>query len=649
MRKTTFFKIMLLAVILLVGSMGVKAQTTINFDTEANWVQSGSTSFGSYAPHGYSESGVTIQGTNVLRNATTAQDGFAGAKGTYSMRVGNTAVSQVLITIASGGLANFSLGVRRWDGSPIPDYTVKYSTNGGGLWTSLTNINGTLLTTSDFFTYNSGAINNTSSNIQIEIKNSGTTERIMIDDFTWTGFTSSCTTSSLAFASSPVEKLVTDVNFTITPTTNSTGAITYSSSVQTVATVNPNTGEVDILGAGSTEITASQVADATYCAKTAKYTINVAAAAPTITVTEVTIPAFSAVVGETDTETINISGANLTTNIVLTIDGANADLFSVNSPLPSTGGVATIIYTPITPGTHTATLRLNSTGAAEETRTLTGTSTIPVVSGAVIISEVYGGGGNTGATLKNDFIELYNNSAETVQIGGWSVQYYSATGTGPSTSVFEIPEGKYIPSGAHFLILAAAGAGGTVDLYGADATSSLTLGGTAGKVILYNTNAAQTISDLASITGNPYFVDYVPYGTTAVPVWGTAMSSNTSNTTSATRNTVAPATIVGQRISAAVNYMYTGNINNDFSVLEPTPTSTGLSTGLSLANQNVGVYTVNGNVVFNATAKQTIEIFNSVGQRLVRKTAMEGLNSIPLNQKGVILVKVGNQVSKVIL
>jgi len=50
-------------------------------------------------------------------------------------------------------------------------------------------------------------------------------------------------------------------------------------------------------------------------------------------------------------------------------------------------------------------------------------------SAQVVINEVYGGGGNTGAVYKNDFIELYNNSNAAVDITGWSVQYGSATGT----------------------------------------------------------------------------------------------------------------------------------------------------------------------------------------------------------------------------
>ena len=48
----------------------------------------------------------------------------------------------------------------------------------------------------------------------------------------------------------------------------------------------------------------------------------------------------------------------------------------------------------------------------------------------VVISQVYGGGGNAGATLKNDFIELFNRGASPVSLNGWSVQYASAAGTG---------------------------------------------------------------------------------------------------------------------------------------------------------------------------------------------------------------------------
>lgn len=51
------------------------------------------------------------------------------------------------------------------------------------------------------------------------------------------------------------------------------------------------------------------------------------------------------------------------------------------------------------------------------------------ISSNIVISQVYGGGGNSGATLKNDFIELYNLGLSSVDISNWSVQYASSTGT----------------------------------------------------------------------------------------------------------------------------------------------------------------------------------------------------------------------------
>lgn len=187
LRSSCSYALAAFVILMLLPWIG-RGQTTINLDNAANWIQDGTLAFTSYGNHAYSESGVTIQGTNVLRNTTALQDLFPGALGTYSMRIENTAVSKVVISIATGGLADFSIKVRRWDNNPMPNYTVKYSIDGGTIWNSLTNIDGTLLTNSDFFLYSSGIINSTNSNIQIEIKNTGTTERIMIDDFTWTGY-----------------------------------------------------------------------------------------------------------------------------------------------------------------------------------------------------------------------------------------------------------------------------------------------------------------------------------------------------------------------------------------------------------------------------------------------------------------------------
>ena len=50
------------------------------------------------------------------------------------------------------------------------------------------------------------------------------------------------------------------------------------------------------------------------------------------------------------------------------------------------------------------------------------------VASSIVISQVYGGGGNQGAVLTNDFVELFNRGDFTIDITGWTVQYASASG-----------------------------------------------------------------------------------------------------------------------------------------------------------------------------------------------------------------------------
>ncbi len=114
------------------------------------------------------------------------------------------------------------------------------------------------------------------------------------------------------------------------------------------------------------------------------------------------------------------------------------------------------------------------------------TDSTGAVSGGVVISQVYGGGGNAGATWKNDFIELFNRGSAPVSLAGMSVQYASAAGTTwqvtPLTSVTLAP-------GQYYLVQEAVGAGGTTNLPAADATGTIAMSATAGKVALSATTA----------------------------------------------------------------------------------------------------------------------------------------------------------------
>src|SRR5258708_20027990 len=50
-------------------------------------------------------------------------------------------------------------------------------------------------------------------------------------------------------------------------------------------------------------------------------------------------------------------------------------------------------------------------------------------SDTIVISQVYGGGGQTGAPYKNDFIELFNRGSVSVDVTGWTVQYETSLGS----------------------------------------------------------------------------------------------------------------------------------------------------------------------------------------------------------------------------
>src|SRR5262249_8907737 len=101
----------------------------------------------------------------------------------------------------------------------------------------------------------------------------------------------------------------------------------------------------------------------------------------------------------------------------------------------------------------------------------------------IVISQVYGGGGNSGAPYTNDFVELFNPSSASVSVTGMSGQYTSATGTGNFAAT--TLSGSIGP-GQHYLVQEAGGSTG-VALPTADATGTLNMSATAGKVIVATT------------------------------------------------------------------------------------------------------------------------------------------------------------------
>ena len=155
----------------------------------------------------------------------------------------------------------------------------------------------------------------------------------------------------------------------------------------------------------------------------------------------------------------------------------------------------------------------------------------------VRISQVYGGGGGSGAaTYKQDYVEIFNNSGAAINIGGWTIEYGSATGNWGSSAanIFTFPANTLIQPCKYLMVaVGTAGTGGAAFPITPDFTSTVgpSMSGTAGKVAIFNavnTNLACG-SELAGT-----LVDKVSYGTGNCPE--VTNVGATSITTGAVRN-----------------------------------------------------------------------------------------------------------------
>jgi predicted extracellular nuclease len=106
----------------------------------------------------------------------------------------------------------------------------------------------------------------------------------------------------------------------------------------------------------------------------------------------------------------------------------------------------------------------------------------------LVISQLYGAGGNSGATLTNDYIELFNRGSDSVSLAGMSLQYTSSNGTGlfGSSDTLITPLPNVSVDSGHYFLVRESGAGAATSNVPADYTddSGITMAATSGKVAL---------------------------------------------------------------------------------------------------------------------------------------------------------------------
>lgn len=240
------------------------------------------------------------------------------------------------------------------------------------------------------------------------------------------------------------------------------------------------------------------------------------------------------------------------------VDGSTAP--TLTSFSPGSGGVGSSVTLTGTAFTGASKVKFNGTSASFSVNSSTSiTATVPTgatsgpisviapgglatssssftVSGGgggggggtgVVISQVYGGGGNSGATYKNDFIELYNAGTTSVDLSTYAVQYTSATGSSWSETILS----GTLAAGHHYLVQEAAGSGGTTNLPTPEATGSIAMSATSGKVALTKTTTVLTVDNPVGTTN---VVDFVGYGS-ADAYEGAGAAPTLSNTTAALR------------------------------------------------------------------------------------------------------------------
>ena len=150
----------------------------------------------------------------------------------------------------------------------------------------------------------------------------------------------------------------------------------------------------------------------------------------------------------------------------------------------------------------------------------------------VVVSQIFAGGGNAGASYTNDFVELFNRGTAPVDLSGWTIQYASAASTSWQTTALA----GSIGAGRYYLVQLASTAAVGAALPAADATGTTNLANTGGKVALVRDTVALACGASAgSCSSAPLLEDLVGYGS-ATDYEGAGPAPALTSTTAAIRD-----------------------------------------------------------------------------------------------------------------
>ncbi|SFC52910.1 hypothetical protein SAMN04487968_107185 [Nocardioides terrae] len=185
---------------------------------------------------------------------------------------------------------------------------------------------------------------------------------------------------------------------------------------------------------------------------------------------------------------------------------------------------------------------------------------------ALVISEVYGAGGNNGAAYNADFVELYNPTSANLPLSGLALHYRSAAG-GSGGTPYALSGS--VPAHGHWLVqMSAAGANGSA-LPTPDATASpaFSMAAAGGQVALQQGTAViATSGDVRGVAG---IVDFV--GASGAASYETAVTGSAAS--------------AAQSLNRSADGADTDSNAADFTLAAPSPTgSGGVAAGLTVTS-----------------------------------------------------------------
>jgi hypothetical protein len=149
----------------------------------------------------------------------------------------------------------------------------------------------------------------------------------------------------------------------------------------------------------------------------------------------------------------------------------------------------------------------------------------------LVVGQVFAGGGNSGATFANDYVELFNRGTAAVDLSGWTVQYATASGTSWQATALT---GSVAP-GRYYLVQLASGGTAGAPVPAPDATGTTNMAASGGKVALvHDVSALACGATAGSCSATPAVVDLLGYGS-ATDYEGTGPAAALGNTTAAVR------------------------------------------------------------------------------------------------------------------